>query len=54
MHKKKQLDEKQCSGMQLAVLGRTRKAEITDTFDPEQGGTLYRNTFYGHKKAAVV
>jgi len=54
MHKKKQHDEKQCSGMQLAVLGRTRKAEITDTFDPEQGGTLYRNTFYRHKKAAVV
>jgi hypothetical protein len=45
MHKKKQQDEKQCSGMQLVVLGRIRKAEITDTFDPEQGATLCRNIF---------
>ena len=45
MHEKKQKDEKQCPGMQLVVLGPTRKAEITDTFDPEQGGTLYRNIF---------
>jgi hypothetical protein len=35
MHKKKQHNEEQCSGMQLVVLGQTRKAEITDTFDPK-------------------
>jgi hypothetical protein len=45
MHTKKQHNEKQCSGMQLVVLGWTRQAEIMDTFDPEKGGTLQRNTF---------
>ena len=43
--KKKKNNEKQCYGTQSVVLGRTRKAEITDTFDPEQGSTLYRNIF---------
>jgi hypothetical protein len=45
MHTKKQHDVKQCSSMQLVVLGWTRKAEIMDTFDPGKGGTLQRNSF---------
>jgi hypothetical protein len=45
MHTKKQHDEKKCCGMQLVVLGWTRKAEIMDTFHPGKGGTLQRNTF---------
>ena len=32
MHTKKQHDKKQCSGIQLVVLGQTRKADTTDTF----------------------